>query len=130
MKLLLDTHIWIWSLLEPERLSRRVVERLEDPANELWLSPISIWEASLLADRERIVVGDSPTRWIGSALREFPVREAPLTREVAIASRTVDLPHQDPADRFIAASAMVHDLALVTADERMLRSKLYQTLPN
>lgn len=127
MRLLLDTHIWIWSLLEPERLTRRVARKLQDPTNELWLSPISVWETLLLAERGRIQLEVSPIRWIRAVLREFPVRDATLTREVATLSRAVDLPHQDPADRFIAASAIVYDLTLVTADERLLRSKKYRT---
>lgn len=53
MKLLLDTHIWLWSFLEPERLSRRVAEALEETAIELWLSPISVWEALVLSERGR-----------------------------------------------------------------------------
>jgi PIN domain nuclease of toxin-antitoxin system len=130
VRLLLDTHIWIWSLLEPERLSRRVRRRLEDSANELWLSPISLWETLLLAERGRIDLEVSPTRWVEVALRDFPIRDATLTREVATISRAVDVPHQDPADRFIVASAIVYDLALVTADERLLRSKKYRTVSN
>ncbi|MBI2965617.1 MAG: type II toxin-antitoxin system VapC family toxin [Chloroflexi bacterium] len=130
MRLLLDTHIWIWSLLEPGRLSRRVARRLEDPANELWLSSISVWETLLLAERGRIRLDVPPIRWIEAVLRAFPVRDAALTREVATVSRAVDLPHQDPADRFIAASAIVYELALVTADERLLRSKKYRTISN
>jgi PIN domain nuclease of toxin-antitoxin system len=130
VRLLLDTHIWIWTLLEPKRLTRGVASRLEDPANELWLSPISVWETLLLAEKRRIELDGPPFRWIVTALRDFPVRDAILTREIAGASRSVDLPHQDPADRFIAASAMVYDLTLVTADERLLRTRRYRTLPN
>jgi PIN domain nuclease of toxin-antitoxin system len=48
MKLLLDTHIWLWSVLEPERLSRRVSKEIQDMSNELWLSPISVWELIVL----------------------------------------------------------------------------------
>lgn len=130
VRLLLDTHIWIWSLLEPGRLSRRVARRLEDPANELWLSPISVWETLLLAEKGRIHLEVPSARWIETVMRAFPVRDATLTREVATAGRTVDLPHQDPADRFIAASAIVYELTLVTADERLLRSKKYRTMSN
>ncbi len=54
MKLLLDTHIWIWSVGEPERLSRRVARELDNSQNQLWLSPVSIWEAMLLHRKSRI----------------------------------------------------------------------------
>lgn len=130
LKLLLDTHIWLWALLEPDRIASRLARRLEDQANELWLSPMSIWEALLLAKRGRIEVsGDGPD-WVRQALHAMPVRDATLTREVALASRSVDVPHEDPADRFIAASAIVYELTLVTADRRLLRSQHYRSLAN
>ena len=59
-----------------------------------------------------------------------PVAEAPLTIDVAFTSRTVDLEHQDPADRFIVATAKVHGLTLVTADRRLLRCGDNEVLPN
>ncbi len=60
----------------------------------------------------------------------MPVRDATLTREVALASRSLSLPHEDPADRFIAASAIVYELTLVTSDQRLLDSDQYPTLAN
>ena len=122
MKLLLDTHIWLWMLLEPERLAAPVAAALGDAGNDLWLSPISVWEAIVLAEKGRLVLDLGPVEGIRDALRALPVREAALTREVALVSRTVDLPHQDPADRFIAATAKVYGLTLVTQDARLLGS--------
>jgi PIN domain nuclease of toxin-antitoxin system len=90
-KYLLDTHIFLWSLLEPTCLRTELAHELENPANDLWLSPITT-----------------------------PFREATLNHEVAIQSRRIHLPHQDPADRFIAASAMVHGLTLMTADRSLI----------
>jgi PIN domain nuclease of toxin-antitoxin system len=52
VKLLLDTHVWLWSALEPDRLSRSVSKALADPANEIWISPISIWEILVLSQRK------------------------------------------------------------------------------
>ena len=54
MRLLLDTHIWLWSLLEPRKLNRRVVKQLKNEDNELWLSPISIWEILILCEKKRL----------------------------------------------------------------------------
>ena len=131
MKLLLDTHIWLWSVLEPAHLSRRVARALASEANELWLSPISVWEATLLAERGRISVAkDDAASWVQRALRAAPLREAPLTFDVAVESRRVPLPHADPADRFLVASAIVHGLTLVTADKRLLRGKACAMLAN
>ncbi|HVU05263.1 MAG TPA: hypothetical protein VHE30_26125, partial [Polyangiaceae bacterium] len=61
MKLLLDTHIWIWSLDDPKRLKPAVVKALRNPRTELWLSSISVWEATLLLDRGRIRVKGKTT---------------------------------------------------------------------
>lgn len=130
MKLLLDTHIFLWSLLERSRLSTRVASELENPSNELWLSPISIWEVLVLAEKGRIILEPDPITWIRNVQKSVPFKEAHLNHEVAIQSRTVDLHHQDPADRFLAATALVYDLTLVTADARLRRSKKLSTLFN
>ena len=130
MKFLLDTHIWVWSLLEPQRLSRRVAKTLEDARNELWLSPISIWEILVLCRKNRLDLKGDPVAWISTALGRVPFREATLTHEVVLATNAIDLPHNDPADRFLAASAKVYGLVLVTADANLLSSKNYSALPN
>ncbi len=130
MRLLLDTHIWIWSLLEPAKLSRRVRAELESPDNELWLSPISTWELLILIEKGRVAVDKDPLPWVVEVSRAVALREAALTHDVAVESRTVDLPHQDPADRFLAATARVYDLTLVTADDRLLGSRRIATLAN
>ncbi|MDX2207821.1 MAG: type II toxin-antitoxin system VapC family toxin [Gemmatimonadales bacterium] len=130
MKLLLDTHIWLWSLLEPERLTPSVQTALRDPDTEIWLSPISIWEAILLVERGRITIAGDHRIWVREMVHALPRREAPLTHDVAIMSRQIDLPHQDPADRFLAATAIVFDLTLVTADERLLAAPDLPVLAN
>lgn len=130
MRLLLDTHIWLWSLLEPERLTPRVAAALTAPGNELWLSPISTWEAMQLVERGRVASSDDPRRTVERLLAAVPAREAPLTHEVAVESALIGLPHRDPADRFLAATAKVFDLTLVTADDRLLGSKAFAVLPN
>lgn len=130
MKLLLDTHIWVWSVAEPARLSERVASELRSPANELWLSSISVWELLILARKRRLLFQIDPVQWIARSFETGSFREAPVNREVAIRSRTLDLPHEDPADRFLAATAVVFELTLVTGDERLLRVKDVPHLAN
>jgi PIN domain nuclease of toxin-antitoxin system len=130
MKLLLDTHIWLWSLLDPQRLSRRVVRELDNKRNELWLSPISVWEVLILHHRRRILLREDVEKWIGRALRAAPLTEAPVSHAVALETRAVQLPHNDPADRFLAATAKIFGLTLVTADEHLLKVKGISTLAN
>ncbi len=121
MKLLLDTHIWLWSLLDPNRLGPAVSKALQNSNNELWLSPISIWEFLVLVSKGRIELTEKPETWIARAWRAGPFKEAPITYEVAVETGRTDLPHRDPADLFLAASARVFDLTLVTADQRLLK---------
>ena len=130
MKLLLDTHIFLWSFLEPARLTERVAAELENSLNELWLSPIVIWEVLMLAERRRVTLEPDAAAWVRHACQTVPFREAPVNHEVAIQSRAIDLVHQDPADRFLAATALVYDLTLVTAYERLLHSRRIASLAN
>ena len=128
MRLLLDTHIWLWSLAEPKRLSRRVQNELRDGNNELWLSPVSTWEALLLHVKGRIRLHGSLREWVANATMHL--REAPLTHEIIVAAQELPLPHQDPADRFLAATAETLGLTLVTADDRLLGLGKIATLAN
>lgn len=130
MRLLLDTHIWLWGLLEPDRLSDTVKRACLSHESELRLSSISVWEALLLAERGRIALDPDPRRWLRKAMTGAPIVETPVTVDVALASRAVDLEHQDPADRFIVATAQVLGLTLVTADARLLRCRDIEVLPN
>ena len=129
MKLLLDTHILLWSLLEPARLAMEVSAELENPSNELWLSPISTWEIIILAERGHIVLDARPELWLRDVFTTVPFKEAPLNHEVAIQSRMINLTQEDPADRFLVATALVYDLKLVTADRRIITSQTCSIMP-
>lgn len=128
MKLLLDTHIWLWYLLGDPRLSPNLQTVIADETNELWLSPISIWEALILAEKGRISLQPNPVTWIDSALQALEIHEAPLIRQIAILSRQIQLPHQDPADRFIAATAVYHNALLATVDSNLTNLSWLPTL--
>jgi PIN domain nuclease of toxin-antitoxin system len=119
MKYLLDTHIWLWSALQPERLSRRVAMTLADPENELWLSPISVWELVILCRKGRFRVRPDIPTWVANSISELRLIEAPLTVEVPMAMSSLSFSHADPADQFLVASAKVFGLALITADEKL-----------
>jgi PIN domain nuclease of toxin-antitoxin system len=130
MRLLLDTHIWLWSRLEPKRLSRRVARELVSPRNELWLSPVSAWEVLLLSEKGRIALDGGAGTWIEKVMSAAPLREAPFTHEVALATASIHLTHRDPADLFLAATAKAYGLTLVTADQNLARAKGFAVLMN
>ena len=129
MNLLLDTHIWLWSLLDPQQLSSRARSALTEPSNTLALSPVSVWEALVLAEKGRVLLRPDPWSWIRTALTVRPMHEIPVTFDIAFGSRSIRLGHDDPADRFIAATAMVHRLTLVTADRSLLQCPDIRVFP-
>jgi PIN domain nuclease of toxin-antitoxin system len=116
VNLLLDTHIWLWALLEPERLPRAAADAIAADGNRCWLSSLSIWEALMLAERRRIEIDAGGESWIREALARWPLEIADVGAEVVFASRRLATHHADPVDRFLLATAQVFDLTLVTAD--------------
>ncbi len=130
MQLLLDTHIWLWSRDEPKKLTRRVTSAIEDSRNELWISPVSIWEVLNLCGKGRIKLKGGPSAWFSEAFAKMSYQEAPLTNEVALATLAFVLPHRDPIDIFLVASAKVYGLTLVTADAKLLATKACAVLAN
>jgi PIN domain nuclease of toxin-antitoxin system len=128
LRLLLDTHIWLWSLSDPDRLTPKVRRALEKAGHELWLSPISTWEVVQLLQKKRIRIEGHFEAWLPRALGSF--HEAVLSHDVAAAVADVHLPQGDPADRLLIATARVLNLTLVTADEQLIASRQVPTLAN
>lgn len=120
MNLLLDTHIWIWNHLAPEKISSEVNRVLGASENELWLSPVSVWELILLVEKKRIEIEKDLHNWVQQSKQELALQEAPFSWEVADELRFTMLRQRDPADRFLVATARVYDLTLVTADEHLI----------
>jgi PIN domain nuclease of toxin-antitoxin system len=115
----LDTHVWFWYLIGSERLPVGIREAIDAAPEACWISPISVWELSLLAERGRIRLQGKLRGWMAAARERFPVKEAALNVEVALRSREIELPHRDPADHFLAATALVYELTLMTVDEHL-----------
>lgn len=130
LKYLLDTHILLWSLLEPARLTKRTVKALSDANSEIWISPITTWEILMLSQKNRIKLKGDPEKWLETVFAQVPFKEAPLTHEVALATSRITLGNSDPADRFLAATALVYSLTLVTSDNYLIQGHGYKVLPN
>jgi PIN domain nuclease of toxin-antitoxin system len=127
LKLLLDTHIWIWFLQNPSLLASHILRVLTDPANELWLSPVSTWEALTLYRKGRVQIAGDLDSWLARVTQG--IHEAHLTHEIALAAHKLQM-HDDPADRFLVATAQVLDLTLVTADRQLLGLGGVRTMAN
>ncbi len=132
VKLLLDTHIWVWSHVRARSAHQAGGGGARGAGNELWLSPISVWEFLVLVERVARVVLKTHARRVG---RSGAGRGRPCARRRSIAkwrcaAGRCKVPHQDPADRFLAATADVYGLTLVTADEHLLKGRGFAKLAN
>lgn len=130
MKFLLDTHIWLWLNLNPEKLTKGVRRQMENPANELYLSSVSIWEASRLARDGRLKLESPFDKWLRRMLETAPVKEAPFSFAIAAEAAGIRLPQNDFGDVVLAATASVLDLTLVTSDEQLIACTWLKTLAN
>jgi PIN domain nuclease of toxin-antitoxin system len=119
MKYLLDTHIWLWASMQPDRLSKRVGKVLADPRAELWVSPVSVWELTILCRKGRFRVDPDIPAWVSKNILDLQLIEAPLTIDVALAVGSMTFSHGDPADQLLAATAKVFEMTLITADDHL-----------
>jgi PIN domain nuclease of toxin-antitoxin system len=119
--IVLDTHIWVWWTIDPDRLSetqRQEIARNED--DRIGISAISCWEVAKLSEYSRLALPVGLSEWFQAALRYPGISLLGLTPEVAIESTS--LPggfHRDPADQIIVATARVHHCSLVTSDDKI-----------
>ncbi len=116
MKLLLDTHIFIWADDEPERIPAALMAYLADEANELWLSLASLWEMQIKRQLGKLHLQLSLAETIASHQQTNGLRLLPITAEHIYALDNLPLQHKDPFDRLLIAQAMVEDLTLVSVD--------------
>ncbi|MBN1676716.1 MAG: type II toxin-antitoxin system VapC family toxin [Kiritimatiellae bacterium] len=122
MKYVLDTHVWIWWNMRPEKLSAKVRTLLATPRRyeEVLLSAISPWEFSKLLEKGRLGVSCDPEEWIHQALDMPKLRLVPLSPTLAY--RSTVLPpalHGDPADQIIIATAREENATVLTKDKIM-----------
>jgi PIN domain nuclease of toxin-antitoxin system len=120
--MVLDTHVWLWWISSPEKLAADAARAINDAAenNGILISSISAWELALLVEKGRLMLSIDVQDWIRKTESLPFVRFVPVDN--AIALRSVSLPgtfHADPADRIIAATALVMGLPLVTKDEKI-----------
>jgi PIN domain nuclease of toxin-antitoxin system len=127
--ILLDTHALLWMASDDKRLSKRAHEAIRKARNNsgIAVAAITLWEIAWLAHNQRIVVLGSVESFVRETVARVILR--PVTVEVAVfAARLPESFPRDPADRLIAATAMVEGRLLVTADARIRQSKVVETV--
>lgn len=125
--IVLDTHAWIWWAAEPKRLSRAARAAIEKEPTR-GVCAISVWEVAMLVERGRLTLDRKIGAWVEQALDLPGVEVLALTPEISLEAARSPLAHGDPADRMIAATALVHRARLVTKDARLGEMKGLQTV--
>jgi len=121
VRILLDTHVWLWMLVSPDRIGREAREELADRENNLVLSAASSWEIAIKYRLGKLPLPEPPGEFIPPRLARDGI--VPLPIEHAHATRVADLPelHRDPFDRLLVAQAQLEDLTIFTADDKLAR---------
>lgn len=116
MKLLLDTHIFIWWAEEPARLSPIALTALEDDSNDLVLSVASVWEMQIKIQIGKMKLSQSMSALIASQQQANDLPILPIEYTHVLALDNLPLHHKDPFDRVIIAQTIAESLTLVSAD--------------
>jgi PIN domain nuclease of toxin-antitoxin system len=121
MRLLLDTHAFLWYITNDPKLPRAAFDAIRDKSNEAYLSVVSVWEALVKHQIGKLTLPDPPDEYLRD--RQKAHRITTLSLDGAAVSRLIQLPlhHRDPFDRMLICQALQHELTLVTSDEQLRR---------
>ena len=116
MKLILDTCVLLWMAGDPSKLSESARKALI-PSNDFYVSAISAFEIAIKNKKKKLTLPIDPWTWFQKVTRHFNIHEIPVSARIAALAPEVDVPHADPADRIILASAIENGVPLVTSDQ-------------
>lgn len=126
--IVLDTRAWVWWVARPEKLGTKASRAIRR-ADKVGIAAISVWEVAMKAQAGKLRFDRPYDLWIDEALTEDPrVEVLHLLPRISIDAARLPWKHGDPADRFIVATARMHEAALVTADEKIRESGLVRCL--
>jgi len=119
MRMLLDTHCWLWWITTPERLAPRIQELIVDGQNEVYLSAASGWEIAIKYALGKLVLPEEPEKFVPSRLMRDAILPLPIHHAHALRVGTLPLHHRDPFDRLLISQAQVEHLPIVTVDRQL-----------
>lgn len=119
MRLLLDTHVFLWFILGDTRIPKQTLESIRRPENEVYLSIVSLWEVIVKHQLSKLPLPERPETYIPHQRKRHLIDTLPLD-ETSV-RRLAGLPplHRDPFDRMLICQALEHDLVIVTLDQQI-----------
>jgi PIN domain nuclease of toxin-antitoxin system len=120
VRILLDTHAFLWANADPDRLGRQR-SLVEDPRTELLISAATSWEIAIKTGLGRLELPEEPRRYVPSRVRTLGATPVPIDHDHALAVAELPPIHSDPFDRLLIAQARLLDVPLVTADDAIAR---------
>lgn len=125
--IVLDTHAWLWWLSDPDRLGRAAIKRIQG-SDRIGIAAVSCFEVAAAVAKGRITLDRGTLEWLQQALSAPRVELLPLTPAVAVKATILGRFHGDPADRLIAATAILESAVLVTKDQRIRKYEAVSTI--
>jgi PIN domain nuclease of toxin-antitoxin system len=119
MKLLVDTHAYIWWGVDPNKLSKRAAEALAKPESEIYVSVASLWEIMIKSQLGKLKLPVSPQVFAARLREENLVKTLPILEAHVDAHTTLGAIHRDPFDRMLVAQSLAEGLMLLTNDPRI-----------
>ena len=117
MRYLLDTHVWLWMLTAPERLSSGARQVIADPHTDLVLSAASSWEIAIKYAIGRLHLPEIPETYVPSRMRMSGVEGLPVEHSHALRVAALQPHHRDPFDRLLVAQAQLEHLSIISTDQ-------------
>jgi PIN domain nuclease of toxin-antitoxin system len=116
LRVLLDTHTWLWLLSEPQRIERSTLDILESPGNDLYLSAASTWEVAIKYANKRLALPGDPSRMVPEWMANTDARPLPVEISHTLVVAALPLHHRDPFDRMLIAQSRIEEMPIVTRD--------------
>jgi PIN domain nuclease of toxin-antitoxin system len=116
MKYLLDTGVWLWSLWDPDRISRKAHEALADLNRDIFLSAVTSWEVAIKSATGKLTLPEAPGTYVPRRMADQGLRPLPVSHQHALAVFGLPDHHRDPFDRMLIAQANLEDMILITAE--------------
>jgi PIN domain nuclease of toxin-antitoxin system len=120
MKLLLDTHAFLWLVEGNSRLGRKASTVVADPSNELFLSVASIWELAIKVGNGRLVLSEPLASFVSKWTATYQLSQMPVLSAHAVTVTTLAPHHRDPFDRLLIARALAEDMVLMSGDAKFM----------